>query len=389
MRKTIVLLLLAGLLLLAACGEDKEQLNVSEVLEQAIQTNADLESYSTDMKIDTEVMEMEMTIEGSADITHNPDTLYLDMAMGMAGISMDIETYVVGEEVYMSMFGEWLIMDDEEMGLDNFDQLNQEELDKLESFVDQFEMTEEDGVYVLRLAGEGEEFEELIEPYLDATMGDLAMDVSLEEEDFSDLSISNFETEMRVDKETMLVQSQTVQAEFEMDGEAYQVNAEVTMSNMNEVEPIEIPEEVKESAVTEADWEEDLGFVEEEMSLEEIKETVDYTIPDLAFVPDGYELTESYYYSDDESEMVYLIYEDEDRNGVVFSIYPSQEDYGEVYEDEETETVSVNGNEAVLEVIDEEFMYLTWEYEDVFLELIGEGTEMTKKLLLQIAEGIE
>ncbi|MCF3944225.1 DUF4367 domain-containing protein [Oceanobacillus alkalisoli] len=389
MKKTIVLLLLASLLLLAACGEDKEQLNVSEVLEQAIQANADLESYSTDMKIDTEVMEMEMTIEGSADITHNPDTLYLDMAMGMAGISMDIETYVVGEEVYMSMFGEWLIMDDEEMGLDNFDQLNQEELDKLESFVDQFEMTEEDEVYVLRLAGEGEEFEKLIEPYLDATMGDLAMDVSLEEEDFSDLSISNFETEMKVDKETMLVQSQTVQAEFEMDGEAYQVNAEVTMSNMNEVEPIEIPEEVKESAVTEADWEEDLGFVEEEMSLEEIKETVDYTIPDLSFVPDGYELTESYYYSDDESEMVYLIYEDEDRNGVVFSIYPSQEDYGEVYEDEETETVSVNGNEAVLEVIDEEFMYLTWEYEDVFLELIGEGTEMTKKLLLQIAEGIE
>ena len=388
MRKTVVLLMIAGLLLLAACGEDKEPLTEGEVLEQAVQANADLESYTTDMKIDTEMMDMEVSIEGTADVTHNPDTLYLDMTMGMAGISMDVETYIVGEEVYMSMFGEWFIMDEEEMGLENFDQLNEDELEKLEAFAEQFEMTEKEDQYILTLAGEGEDFEELIEPYLDTSMGDLAMDIDLEE-DLSDLIINSFETEMKVDKESMLIQSQTVQAEFEMDGETYQVTAEATMSNVNEVEPIEVPEAVKENAVTEADWEEELGFAEEEMSLEEIKENVNYTIPDVSFVPDGYELTESYYYSDDESEMVYLIYEDEDWNGFIFSVYPSQEDYGEVIEGEETETITINGNEGVLEAVDEDFMYLTWEHEDVFLELIGEGADMTKELFLQIAEGIE
>ncbi|WP_156856152.1 DUF4367 domain-containing protein [Oceanobacillus sp. AG] len=388
MRKTIALLIIASFLLLAACGEDKEPLTEGQVLEQAIQANADLESYTTEMKIDTEIMDMNVSIEGTADVTHDPDTLYLDMTMGMTGISMDVETYIVGEEVYMNMFGEWFITDEEEMGLESFDQLNEGELEKLEAFADQFEMTEEEDQYILTLTGEGEEFEELIEPYFDTSMGDLTMDIDLEE-DLSDITINSFETEMKVDKESMLIQSQTVQAEFEMDGESIQVTAEATVSNVNEVEPIEVPEEVKENAVMEEEWEEDFAFLEEEMSLEEIKENVDYTIPDVTFVPEGYEMTESYYSSDDESEMVYLIYEDEDWNGFVFSIYPSQEDYDGMFEGEETETITINGNEGNLAVDDDGFMCLTWEHEDVFLELIGEESEMPKELFLQIAEGIE
>lgn len=391
MRKSIGLLMIALSILLAACGA-QEAKTVSEVLEQAVAASQELESYTADIKMDTEMMGMEVSIEGTSDITHNPDTLYLEMKMGMMGMTMDVETYVVEDEVYMGMFGEWFIVDEEEMGLESFDQLNEEELEKLNAFADQFEMTEEDDVYVLTLSGEGEAFKELIEPYLEASMEDFAMDPSMEEA-LANITVNSLEMEMRVEQKTMLMQSQTVTAEIEIDGEPSQIHAESTISNVNGVDPVVIPEEVKENAVAESellDEEYEHEYEEESLPLDEIKEIVDYTVPEVTAVPEGYEMTDSYYYSDEFLDMVYLLYEKDAENGFVFTIYPSKEVYGEVYEDDMTETVSINGNEGVLETISEDFLFLTWEHDSgVFLELMGEGSEMTKEVLLQIAESVE
>lgn len=57
--------------------------------------------------------------------------------------------------------------------------------------------------------------------------------------------------------------------------------------------------------------------------------------------------------------------------------------------DEAAETVSINGTEGQLETLGEALMYITWEYNDVFLELMGEGSEISKDILLQIAESVE
>src|SRR5699024_556791 len=143
MKKLVGFILLTALMILVACGQSNDDLSMNEVLDQSIQATGGLNSYAADMKIDTEMMGMEVSIEATGNITHNPDALYLDMAMGMPGFTMDVETYAVDEEVYMSMFGEWLIMEEEDLGLESFDQLTAEELEKLKSFEDQFEMTEE------------------------------------------------------------------------------------------------------------------------------------------------------------------------------------------------------------------------------------------------------
>lgn len=118
MKKVTAWMMIVFLLLLAACGGEAK--TAEEVIKQSIQASEELESYSEEMKIDTEMMGMEMTIEATVDITHNPDGLYLEMMMGMAGITMDLETYMVGDEVFMKMFGEWVVVEDEElMGLDS------------------------------------------------------------------------------------------------------------------------------------------------------------------------------------------------------------------------------------------------------------------------------
>ncbi len=377
MKKINVLLITVAIMLLAACGTGEKVLTKKEVLSQAIEAVEKVESYAADMKIDTDIMGMPVTIEGKSDITHNPDAFHMEMKMGMSGMPVETETYIVGEEVFMKMFGEWLSMEEEELGLESFDQLNKEELDKLKAFDDQIKMTEEDGIYVLALSGEGEEFAELAETYVESVM---------EEED-SDFSVNSLEMELQVDKETMLITSQTIAANIEMDDETYQIDAEVTISNVNGIDPIEIPKEVKENAISEEEMDSLFDYEEESMTLEEIEELVDYTIPQVSNVPKGYEMTDSYY--DEFMEMAYFQYDKDLENGFILSVYPSIEAYESMIMDEAAETVTIHDTEGVLETIDDDLLYLTWEHQDLFLELIGEGPELTKDLLLEIAESIE
>lgn len=377
MKKINVLLITVAIMLLAACGTGEKVLTKKEVLSQAIEAVEKVESYAADMKIDTDIMGMPVTIEGKSDITHNPDAFHMEMKMGMSGMPVETETYIVGEEVFMKMFGEWLSMEEEELGLESFDQLNKEELDKLKAFDDQIKMTEEDDIYVLALSGEGEEFAELAETYVESVM---------EEED-SDFSVNSLEMELQVDKETMLITSQTIAANIEMDDETYQIDAEVTISNVNGIDPIEIPKEVKENAISEEEMDSLFDYEEESMTLEEIEELVDYTIPQVSNVPKGYEMTDSYY--DEFMEMAYFQYDKDLENGFILSVYPSIEAYESMIMDEAAETVTIHDTEGVLETIDDDLLYLTWEHQDLFLELIGEGPELTKDLLLEIAESIE
>lgn len=391
MKKLWTVFAVALIMLLAACGG---QPTAGDVLKDAIEANEKLDSYSSDMKIETEAMGMKVTIEASGDVTHNPDTMYLDMSMGMMGFSIDFEAYVVDEEMYMGMFESWFIVEDDEMELGDFDQLTQEQLEGLESLAEKFEMTEEDGAYVLTLSGEGEDFEEVIKPFLEASLADMTEDFGMGDE-FSDFTVNSLDLELKIDKKSKIIQSQSVTAELEVDGETYTVDVEVNISNVGEVEPIEIPEEVKENAVTEEefddlfgfadDFDDDYSYFDESMSLDEIREIVDYTIPELTYVPEDYTLTESIY--DEMFDSVYVLYEKDQENYIIYSIYPTSEVYDEIFFDETTdEMLEINGNEAVLEVFDDYYLFLTWVQDGSSIELLGEGPDMTKEILIEIAE---
>ena len=386
MKKSIVLLIALSIMLLAACGAGDKALTKKEVLSQTIEKAGELESYSADMKIETDAMGMEVTIDGKSDITHNPDTLYMEMTMGMPGMAMDTEAYFADGEVFMGALGEWFIMSEEDLGLDSFDQLNTEELAKFNEFEEQFEMEEDDDFYILTLAGEGEEFEILAETYVQSVMEDFPAEEDLGEASL-DFSVKSLELKLQIEKETMLPKSQSVNAEIEMDGEVFKIEAETTIANINEIEPVEIPDEVRENAITEEFLDEDIAYEEESMTLEEIQEFVDYTVPQVSSVPDGFELTHSYY--DEYLEIPYFIYGNDSENSFTLSVYPSKDEYDDIILDEVAETVSINGQEGILEVLEEDFMYLTWEHQGLFLELISEGSEISKDILIEIAESVK
>lgn len=369
------------IILLSACGTQKH-LDKKEVLKQASEAAEKLDSYSFDMLINMNVMDMETTMEGTGDLTHNPDTMHMTMSMGMPGMSVDFEAYVQEEEAFMSMFGEWFTMDKEEMEFDSFDQLNKEEMEKLSGFEDQYVMTEEDDQYILTLSGEGEEFSEIVEPYIESSSGSLPADPMLGEA--QDILVNSLDLEIGIDKESMIMKSQSVQADLEVDGEPMQLDGTITISNVNEVEPVEVPEEVRENATE--DFMGGAFGLDEPMTLEEIQEAVDFPIPQVTALPEGYSMVDSWY--EEESEMIMLNYEKDLENGFAFSIYPSAEAYGEVPEDETTEKVTINGSKGILADMDG-FIILTWEQDGHFFELMGGGPELTSENFIEFAESVE
>lgn len=385
MKKVALFMISFTMLFLVACGTGKD-LSVEEVLTQMIEKVESIESYSADIKMTTSILDTIVDIEGKSDITHNPDTMYFDMKMGMPGMAMDIEMYYVDGKGYMSMFEEWFEMTEEEMQLQSFDQLNNEELDKYKAFADTFEMTEEDGKYVLSLEGEGEKFEPLVSAYLDPTMGGLGEEDMFE--DTIEYDVTHFETKMWIDKKTMIMTEQTLKADLDMDGDTYTISSEGTIYNIDEVEPVVVPTEVVENAVTDDEiWEDDSEYVEQDYTVEEIQEMIDFTLPTIGSIPADYELVEAYY-DEDYTGSVLLNYEKDYYNYFTVDIYPSLEAYGETaFED--MEEITINGAPAYFELIDGNYMYIMWEHNGLFIDLTGDGPDMTKELLMEIAESVE
>ncbi|KHF39937.1 DUF4367 domain-containing protein [Halalkalibacter okhensis] len=394
--KKLAIILVLSLFAMTACGT--ETLSQADVLGKSIEAVENLESYSVEMDMVINMMEMETSMTLTGDVTHNPDAMYLEMNMGIPGMSMDIEAYALEETVYMSVFGEWLKVDASEMGLEDFDQLNQEEMQKLLEFSEEFTMEEKEDVYILTLSGEGDEYSILIEDYLKSGMGDFNEDPQMEEM-MEAIQVNNFNMEIHIDKKTFMQTAQVFNADLLIEeagvGIAMPVNmsGNVKMTNVNGVAPIEIPEEVKESAV-----EEDAAFLDfdaegfelfgeyQEMSVEEIQEIVDYDIPEIHGLPEGYELTESIY--DEAMEMVMLSYEKDVDNGLMLSIVPIDNDpfFDQAFI--EGEEVTVNGKEATL--LDMGFFIsLSWEQDGLLFELAGSGDGFTSETILEIAENLE
>ena len=377
-------LLILGFLLilvLSACGTG-ESLDKSQVLSKTVEASKSLESYSVEMNMDIDMMDMKSTMTATGDISHNPDAIHLNLNMGMPGMSMDTEMYLKDEEAYMSMFGEWMKMDASDMGLSDFDQLNQEEMEKLAQFTDQFEMTEEDDAYLLKLSGNDEAFKVLIEDIVMSSMGDFSSDSYLEEM-IESIKINKLEMEIRVDKKTFYQTSQTFDIELEMVEEGtttpMKLKGEFTTSNINKVEPIEIPAEVKENAVAE----EETDLFAESMSVEEMQELVTYTIPQPAELPEGFVYTEGYY--DETMDSVMLSYDKDPENWVMVTVYPTDV---MSLADMEGETVTVHGTEGIYYEMDG-YYSVSWEQDGLLIELAGAGTEFTKEQMLEIANSVQ
>lgn len=397
-------LLLMGILtlvVLAACGS-KETMGTSDVLAKAIEESKKVESYSMDMKMDMEVMGMEQTIEAKGDVTQNPDAMHLTMSMGVLGMDMDVEMYATEDEAYMNMFEQWIKVDPEELGMTGFDQYSEEELGKLEKFEEHFEMKEEENEYVLTLSGDKKEYIELVEDLMLSSMNEeLVADETLDfnsEELMESLKINDFEMEIYIDKETFLQTKQVFNVDMEIEGMEMKMKGVAKISKVNKVDPIEIPAEVIENAITEDDMfgagmfdtevtEEDFDdfddFESEEeifYTIEEMREQVSFQFPEPSQLPEGYVFTEGYY--DGEYDLVGLSYDKDFENWIMIEINPV--DFLGLA-DMDGEPIAVRGGEGLL-YEDEIFRSLYWEQDGLLIDLTVSGSELTTEQMLEIAE---
>lgn len=375
-------LFLAGflvILMLAACG--KASLDKSEVLANSIEASKEIKSYSIEMDMDIDMEDMKQSVSMKGDITHNPDMIYLNMNMDMLGMNMDVETYLNQDEAYMSMMGEWMEMDPSELGLESFDQINEEEMQKLTKFTEQFEMTEEEDQYILTLTGNDETYRELIEDVISSSMGEVSADPYMEEL-INSIKIKNLNLEYHIDKETFIHTTQIFDIELEMvEGDTttpLKIKGELTTSNINGVEPIVIPEEVKENAVTE----EEMYPYPDSMSVEELQELVSYEIVEPTVVPEGYIFTEGYY--DETMDMVTISYDKDFDNWIILTMNPI-----EVFSlaDVDGESVTVRGTEGIIYDMDG-YLSVSWEENGLLYEVGGMGTDLTIEQLLEVAESL-
>ncbi|HWL23115.1 MAG TPA: DUF4367 domain-containing protein [Ureibacillus sp.] len=369
------------ILVLSACGTKK--IDKSEVIAKSIEESTALKSYSIAMDMDIDVDDTQQKVSVNGDVTHNPDAMYLEMNMEALGMEITSEMYMNQDEIYMNMFDEWIKMDTDDLGISSFDQLNKESMDKLNDFAEDIVMTEEDNQYVLTLSGNDDTYKALIEDYISSSMGsELAIDADMEEL-FKSLKINKINLEYHVDKESFVQTTQIFDIDLEMEIEGTKVpmkmKGEATISNMNGVDPIEIPQDAIDNAVTE----DDMYSYGESMTVDEIQELTSYQLVEPSELPNGYVYTEGYY--DESMEMAMLSYDKDENNWVMVSSNPV-EYLG--LQDMEGEDIAVRGTNGVLYEM-EDYISISWEENGLLYEVSTITNELSKEQLVEIIESLK
>ncbi|SOC44413.1 DUF4367 domain-containing protein [Ureibacillus acetophenoni] len=369
------------LLVLSACGT--KDLDKAEVLAKSIEESTALKSYSIDMNLDIDTDGMEQKMDITGDITHNPDAMYLNMKMEALGMDIVSEMYMTKDAAYMSMFGEWIKMDTEELGISSFDQLNEESMEKLNQFTEQIEMKEEEGKYILTLSGNDETYKTLIEDYVSSSMGsDLASSPEMEEL-LNSININKIDLEYHVDKETFIQTTQVFNIDLEMEMDDIKIplkmKGEATISNINGVDPIEVPQEAIDNAITE----DEMYSVSESMNVDEIQELSSYQVVEPTHLPEGYVYTEGYY--DETMEMVMLSYDKDPNNWIMVSSNPVE--YLSL-QDMDGDDITVRGTNGVIFEM-EDYVSISWEENGLLYEAASSSNELTLEQVLEVVESIQ
>ena len=270
-RRFLAFFLAAGLaaMSLAGCGAKEKPVTAQSLLEE-------IETKSKEMNSMTSHLTMNMTMEGEqmaslgvdkinitmdADnqVTQDPVASYINGKMSLMGMNMDMEIYTVleGDELvnYMGMMGNWMYqrLPFDKETINNISANAGTLLEHLDSLTLQEETEDIDGkpAYIISGTLQGEEMMELLGQAQSALGTAAGMDQIIEEADVADMSM---DFKYAVDQESRL----PVYADFVFNGfEALTDQEGVTISEFtmrtdytgfDNVEKIEVPQEVKDSA---------------------------------------------------------------------------------------------------------------------------------------------
>lgn len=284
------LLFVTGIMafVLVACGEKAEptegtsedqvdDLTAEEVYEKALKTSEDMESAEVNMdmqqKIDLgdDLGSMIMDSNFDTEMTMDPLAMHMDgvTKMEMEGTdedvgdfpAMDMEIYMVDDAMYLysEETDEWIKMEGasmdaiEEMAGQQPDPADQ--LEMVEDYIDDLSFEQSDDEYILKLDADGEKYDELIKEMIEGNMpADMLEQMGDEGQEILDnMQINSISMEYTVDKETFDINSLKMDMDMTMEVEDEELNigqnVEAAYSNINGIDAIEVPEEVKEEAV--------------------------------------------------------------------------------------------------------------------------------------------
>ena len=272
-------LLTAGTLvfILSACGQTadpkedpvtgeteevvvKSELTAGEVMEKANAASKTQQSMHSDMEIDQtikvgeETHDIHSTID--MDIIMEPLAMHQTVNTQLAGEEMAVEQFITKDGFFMKnpQTGEWMKFED-----DMYEQLTGQiagaqespvDYDMYMDFADDFKFEETNNEYVLTLKGSGEKFTALMNDMMKQNMPAEADESILEE---ANMKVEKIDMELTIDKKTFFTKDFDIDMVMLMDQQGEQAkvtqNMKGTMTKINEIEEIVVPEEILDEAV--------------------------------------------------------------------------------------------------------------------------------------------
>ncbi|MED4475219.1 DUF6612 family protein [Oceanobacillus caeni] len=271
MKKSITLLLLTFAFLgLAACSSGDKEVNgiYNKALEAAEEMNSaevDIEmkqEMSVPQEEDAMVMESQMSgaIITEPLVMHQKGTTSISMGEEMGEpMEMEQELYLVDNEIYSydSITEEWLKMDDSTIPMDfiNTEQMDtSDQLNMFKDYVDNLKYEETDEAYIFQFSPNQDEVKNLTEDLLKEIIPEELTSQMGEEitEVLENTEINDLEVEISINKDSYQIEKYHVDMDMKMTVEGEEMNIKQNVNtvyrNINTIEHIEIPKEVKESA---------------------------------------------------------------------------------------------------------------------------------------------
>jgi hypothetical protein len=265
--------------------ENSEELSIEDILSKSIEAMNGVESFTTEMDVDQETtlgedetfttqMKMKM------DATQNPLAFYQQTSMQMPEFeeaTMNAEVYFTENGAYMNdgMEDVWFKYPDEFtqdlLALQEMQMNPEEQLKLLKSYTENLTMTEEGDHYIITIEGSDQSIDQMADQ-LNMMLGEGMADGLSELTAMMD--ITRMDYMIHINKETFYQEAIDMAMEFSMEAEGETISmvqhSTGTFSNFNEIDSIEVPQEIIDSAEEFSfDFEDFEDFDETEFELEE------------------------------------------------------------------------------------------------------------------------
>ncbi|SDP77447.1 DUF6612 family protein [Halobacillus aidingensis] len=260
-RTYVAMVSLFLILLLSACGS-AEGSKIEKIMSEASEVNKDLQSYA--VKTETEQVikmgkqgnnglpEGGIPIQSTIDAVHQVEPMAFHQTIESMG--QTTEQYYTDKGLYMTNpAGDGWVKAPEKV-LEQLQALNvnsqtpAEQMEFLEEYTEDFQLTSEEGHYILTFQSEGENVQKLMEDSLKETLPS----GQLPEKLLEGLTVNDLEYTMKIDQDTYYPEMfhLDMNLEIEEDGEQVELKQSIysEFSRFNEIEEIVVPQNILNQA---------------------------------------------------------------------------------------------------------------------------------------------